>query len=214
MTAILPFLPRYWPARNLTATWLRLGKIAVISVLAALSLAGMMAFAGNQAEAQGSQGGYTYTQRVCQEYGQQPRHYNVRDPIPGSDWRSDGGWAIVLVRSARTVTSYSLNADGYFAPVNIGNYHIDDPANGVEKRRLTDRWNGRSAFVRYDRSVGRFRPREIIFDANDDGELTSADIVPHASNPALMFYRTGRASWWTEAYGASYIRWANMAWCR
>ena len=173
-----------------------------------------MALPGNQAEAQGSQGGYTYTQRVCQEYGQQPRHYNVRDPIPGSDWRSDGGWAIVLVRSARTVTSYSLNADGYFAPVNIGNYHIDDPANGVEKRRLTDRWNGRSAFVRYDRSVGRFRPREIIFDANDDGELTSADIVPHASNPALMFYRTGRASWWTEAYGASYIRWANMAWCR
>ena len=78
----LPCLPG-----NLTATRLRLVKIALISVLAGLSIAGgmTMAFASNKAEAQGSQGGYTYTQRVCQEYGQQPRHYQVRDEMEGSD---------------------------------------------------------------------------------------------------------------------------------
>ena len=56
-----------------------------------------MLFSPTTAEAQGSHSGYTYTQRVCQEYGQQPRRYNVRDEIAGSDWRSHGGWAIVLV---------------------------------------------------------------------------------------------------------------------
>ena len=57
-----------------------------------------MALSDGGAEAQGSHHGYTYTERVCQEYGQQPRRYQVRDPIAGSDWCSDGGWAIVLER--------------------------------------------------------------------------------------------------------------------
>ena len=44
--------------------------------------------------------GYTYSERICQEYGQQPRRYQVRDPIAGSDWRNDGGWAIILERGS------------------------------------------------------------------------------------------------------------------
>ena len=44
-----------------------------------------MALPPHNAAAQGVHSGYTYTQRVCQEYGQQPRWYQVRDPMPGSD---------------------------------------------------------------------------------------------------------------------------------
>ena len=43
------------------------------------------------AAAQGSHSGYTYTERICQELGRQPRHYQVRDEMAGSDWRSNGG---------------------------------------------------------------------------------------------------------------------------
>ena len=68
-----------YPPRNyvkLMTAWLRLGKIAVIGVLAMLVVAVGMAFPGAPAaEAQSSQGGYTYTQRVCQEWGQHPRPY-------------------------------------------------------------------------------------------------------------------------------------------
>ena len=181
----------------------------MISVLAALSIAGGMAFAGNQAAAQGSQNGYTYTQRVCQEYGQQPRWYQVRDPIPGSDWRSDGGWAIVLERGSGAITRYWLDATQY----RTSTVPIDDPARGVEKVRLTG-YNGGFAFRRYWTYGRRFTQNEIIFDINEDGELTPEDRVTHPSHPGQLFYRTGTFSSWPEAYGASYIRWANMAWCR
>ena len=213
MTAILLPPPRHWLPGNLTTAWLRLAKIAVISVLAALSIAGGMAFAGNQAAAQGSQNGYTYTQRVCQEYGQQPRHYQVRDPIPGSDWRNDGGWAIVLERGAHTVTRYSLIASGYYAAGTFHLYYLDHPAQGVERMRLIDGRNGSSAFQRYSRSNQRFR-NEIVFDLNNDGAITSADQIPHPSNPGQMLYRTGYFNTYQEPYGTSYIRWADMAWCR
>ena len=185
----------------------------MISVLAALSLAGGMALPNAQAEAQGSSGGYTYTERVCQEYGQQPRRYNVRDPIPGSDWRSDGGWAIVLERSSGTITRYRLNATGYYLGSQVGfEYHIDDPANGVEKIRLTGH-NGGFAFRRYDRMARAFHHNIIIYDTNGDGDLTTADIVYLPGDPREL-YRRGTFDSWPEAYGASYIRWANMAWCR
>ena len=214
MTAIPPPpLLRYWLPGNPTAAWLRLGKIAIISVLAALSIAGGMAQAGNQAAAQGSQNGYTYTQRVCQEYGQQPRHYQVRDPIAGSDWRSDGGWAIILERGAHTVTKYALNATGYYAASTFHLYYLDDPANGVERIQLIDGRNGNSAFRRYSRSNQRFTS-QIVFDLNNDGAITVADQVPHPQNPGQMLYRTGYFNTYQEPYGTSYIRWADMAWCR
>ena len=93
LSAILP-PPHYVKYQQ---AWLRPGQIAIIGALAVLSIAGGMLFPQVQdAAAQGSHSGYTYTQRTCQELGQQPRQYQVRDPIPGSDWRSNGGWAIVL----------------------------------------------------------------------------------------------------------------------
>ena len=149
-----------------------------------------MALAGNKAEAQGSRGGYTYTERVCQEYGQQPRQYNVRDPIPGSDWRSDGGWAIVLESSTSTLTRYWLDATGYYLGSNIGvHYHIDDPENGVEKIRLTG-YNGGFAFRRYDRDANAFHHNIIIYDTNGDGDLTAADIV-YLPGDSRELYRRG-----------------------
>ena len=87
---------------NLTPAWLRLGKIAAVSILSALSIAVGMALSGGLVAAQGSRQGYTYAERVCQELGQQPGRYNVRDEMGGSDWRSGGGWAIVLTASSAT----------------------------------------------------------------------------------------------------------------
>ena len=134
----------------------------------------------------------------------------MRDPIPGSDWRNDGGWAIVLERGAHTVTRYWLTADSYHPAANINNWRIDDPANGVEQIRLAGH-NGGFAFRRYLPGNRIFTPDEIIFDLNEDGELTSADTLVVSGN---IYYRTGTFSSWPEAYGTSYIRWANMAWCR
>ena len=98
MVAILPPPPRYRLTQNLTLAWLRLGKAAVMAVLAGLAVAGGMIFPVAEAEAQ-AYGGYTYTQRVCQEYGQQPRYYNVRDGQAAyNGGNSDSGWLIVLQR--------------------------------------------------------------------------------------------------------------------
>ena len=149
MTAII-FMPRLWLTQTLTRARRPRGRIAVISLLAGLSIAVGMAFPYGGAEAQGSHQGYTYTQRVCQELGQQARRYNVRDPIPGSDWRSDGGWAIVLVNSVATrdLTRWRFSTGNTFAGV-TSPPRISVPAHGVEEMILTDWVDGRQGFVRY-----------------------------------------------------------------
>ena len=88
-----------------------------------------LAFPGaEQAEAQSSRGGYTYTERICQEYGQQPQRYQVRDPIAGSDWRNDGGWAIILEpgggsSASVTVTFSRIDGGGAWTAGLVNDYN-------------------------------------------------------------------------------------------
>ena len=188
---------------------------------------------GKDAAAQSSQGGYTYTQRICQEWGQHPRPYYVRDPIPGSDWRNDGGWAIILDRGAglsRTTTTFipgdnptrsvSLwNSAGYSAGARI----VDNSAGTRSKETITrltapswvqlanyeqGAWDGYDAVI----VLGTYLAL-VALDANGDGAIDATnDAVYGPSNDSyyVLWYTT------TEEIigGSSYIRWADLAWCR
>ena len=178
-----------------------------------MAVAAGLAFPAADAEAQGAQGGYIYTSRVCQEYGQQPRWYNVRDGQAAyNGGNSDSGWLIVLEHGSHISYTITLGTYTFNAPT------VDDPANGVAPRRVTDISTGVSVFVRYDRGAQRFLPpgggdQNAVLDGNDDGVFNSADLVPNPYNPSVYLYRTG----WYESpqgYGTSYVRWAHMAWCR
>ncbi len=219
MTAFLnstPPPPRHWLTQNLTTTWLRLGKVAVFSVLAGLAAAGGLAFPAADAAAQGAQGGYTYTSRVCQEYGQQPRWYNVRDGQAAyNGGNSDSGWLLVLISSANTRTIHHFAFYGWFNAVG-SQWFVDDPADGVAPRRYTNIHTGQSAFQRYNPTSNFFYTtgNYMVLDYNNDGVFSFADAHAHPSIPGSQYYRTGVH--WTsqEHYGGSYVRWAHMAWCR
>ena len=201
--------PRHW----LTKTWLRLGKVAVVIVLAGLVAAGGMAFPGaKDAAAQSIRSGYAYTQRVCQEYGQQPRWYQVRDPIPGSDWRSGGGWAIVLERGgygqSETITFSNPYGGGSGAPGviatwnSIGSITADDgtigfkdPSSNFPPVRVGNRVTTRG---------------QVAIDRTGDGQLTAADATYNGNK--LEIREWTRTT--TTIIGGAYIRWANMRWCR
>ena len=168
-----------------------------------------MAFLGAKAEAQGvrSHSGYTYTERVCQEYGSQPRWYQVRDEMAGSDWRSDGGWAIVLVTSSVTGTRFhSLISYDNDRPL------IEHIGNGVAKRRIVAYGTGEVGFVRLDALGVVYDPFQLVIDPNDDGEIDDADQIRNPGDNNL--YWEVRYLGDTVNYGATYIRWANMQWCR
>ena len=162
-----------------------------------------MALLHDQAEAQGSHGGYTYSQRICQEYGRQPRWYQVRDEIAGSDWRSNGGWAIILVGGSGTRILF--NAPVFYsgslpAPVEL----VSPPR---EKRQVTDS-NGITGFITYN-GDGTTNT-ELVIDRNNDGDINAdGDRTGGPTNDRWEF-----RSYTTERYGATYIRWANMQWCR
>ena len=230
------------------AAWLRLGKIAACVVLAGLAVAGGLAFPGAQDAA--AYDGYTYTERLCQEYGQQPRRYQVRDPIPGSDWRNDGGWAIVLIRSANVrraeytfsalsnddndFNSQALAAGGDAAQAlqNVlngwagGNQQMvgaDD--NGVWESSFF--WFIRSGtlIVAQDGTQGfvttQYYGRAVVVDRNNNGVLDAGDMATASqllkSFPGNNLYADKRTV--TRVvdpvnYGAQYVRWANLAWCR
>ena len=156
-----------------------------------------MALPDGKTEAWGSHDGYTYTQRVCQEYGQQPRHYRVRDPIAGSDWRNDGGWAIILVSSgtpAKTVVAFTNPyANGgwlAFWPTMVGSRIIAS--------------DGTAGFV-INADTAR-----VIIDRNNNGVLDSGD----ATYSGSKLERRDRGTTTIPASGSRYIRWANMLWCR
>ena len=53
------------------------------------------------------------------------------------------------------------------------------------------------------------RNAELVIDRNNDGDIDAGDKTGVPSNNQWEF-----RSYTTEAYGARYIRWANMAWCR
>ena len=215
----MPFCPppRHWLTKTRIPAWLRFGKIAIVSVLAMLAVAGgMLLPQAPAAEAQGSHNGYTYTQRVCQEIGQQPRHYQVRDPIPGSDWRNDGGWAIVLMYGTNTAPpEYSItdvrrsggagSAAGAFSLIEARRTSATNN-NELPKWHLIKATNGVWGFVVGWNYI-------VVIDRNQDGQATIADTFYEDG-----FWRYGRGNWRLDRaaydYGASYVRWANMQWCR
>ncbi len=201
----------------------RLGKVAVIGVLAMLSVAGGLAFPNNppNAAAQGAFGGYIYTQRVCQEYGQQPRYYGVRDGQAAyNGGNSDSGWLIVLVRGATFVPGeYTFNSildtggwgslanaladarNNYLTPPHQG---VADPNAPVGSRITAS--DGTSGFVTNS-------GRRVVIDRNNNGELDAGDIT---TTGVLHYFSRGRYQEVRapSSYGAQYIRWAHMAWCR
>ena len=214
MTALLPPPPpRYWLAEILSPAFRRGGKIAAATVLAGLAVAIGLAFADEPAEAQGVHHGYTYTQRVCQEYGKQPRWYNVRDEMAGSDWRTDGGWAIILegTRSV-TATIYGPSAYSYFWTHRI---EVFTPVRRY-KTYYTDPDTGQSGFVLYYGNGvyygnGNRNAGWVAIDQNKDYQITQAgDRTVGTNNERYEFRRFTR----NEGVLGRSVRWANMQWCR
>ena len=219
--------PRHYVSS--VAAWLRLGKIAVIGVLAITAVAVGMAFPGAPAaEAQSSQGGYTYTQRVCQEWGQHPRHYLVRDPIPGSDWRNDGGWAIILDRGSslsRTTTTFIPGNTPGQSLSDFNNFYttgtaLEDNSRGTRSKQNVappnwvqlanyeqGTWDGYQGLVLIGTSLDL-----VAIDVDRDGNIDAQDAVFGPSNNQVwrLWYGT------TEEIvgGSTYVRWADLAWCR
>ena len=166
-----------------------------------------MVFSGANAEAQAGHNGYTYSQRVCQEYGQQPRWYNVRDGQAAyNGGNSDSGWLIVLARGS--ATAYTFGDAIFFAELTIP-FHIELAAPvRREERQVTDSNKGLTGFVTYQ-SDGAIQAW-VIVDRNNDGDITpEGDRTGGSSNNEWEI-----RGYTTKTYGGSYIRWANMAWCR
>ena len=171
------------------------------------------------AKAQGVHSGYTYTQRVCQEYGQQPRWYQVRDPIPGSDWRSDGGWAIVLIRGVNTAPAeyriHTLTQKGGYANSGIALGYVrttTDPDQGsVNTYTFT-----KGEYIRGINGVNGWATAwgtNVVIDRNRNGIKDTGDTYY-----AGGFWRYQGGHWALvnpqHDYSTAYVRWANMQWCR
>ena len=165
-------------------------------------------------------GGYTYTARTCQEYGQQPRYYNVRDGQAAyNGGNSDSGWLIVLIRTANIIpASFNFGAATYSGGWGTVQDSLDeardlvtpphsgaaDPKNPVGS--LIKASDGTWGFVQ---NVGRW----IVVDRDKSGELDAGDMVLNAGAYDYIersYIQTGDP----VNYGAQYIRWAHMAWCR
>ena len=189
-------------ARTLSPALSQCGRIAVISILAALAIAGVMAFPYDKAAAQGIHHGYTYTERICQEYGQQPRWYYVRDPIAGSDWNDNGGWTIVLLGGASV--GYTFGPPSFSDGGAVPDIEL---ATGA-KTQLTDRSQGLTGFAIYtpnDEPIGY-----VVIDRNNDRQIDIAgDRTAGAAND-----RWEIRTYDTVASGGRYIRWAYMRFCR
>ncbi len=208
--------------------WLRLGKAAVFSVLAGLAVAGGLVFPAADAEAQGAQGGYTYTARVCQEYGQQPRHYYVRDGQAAyNGGNSDSGWLIVLERGANIAPAqYSFSnpqALGFWPNAQAGlNGALTESAHRIFAGPATNAYglaNG-EAIIADDGTRG-FVMRTVdlvaidrndngMFDVGDFTEALFGGVSGEWSYEIRNYTRTAES----YHYGAQYIRWAYMMWCR
>ena len=182
--------------------WLRLGKIAVFSVLAMLAAAGGLAVPGGDAEAQGAFGGYTYTQRVCQEYGQQPRWYNVRDGQAAyNGGNSDSGWLIVLEHGGGVPARWvGVSADIALPGTTLSfGTHYGDGTDFVLRATapayLPNPWreavNGTFAKIRNN---------------GDDSDYVLVVMGGYAINRYNKIH--------DALPGGQYVRWAHIAWCR
>ena len=206
MTAILPLPPpppppRYRLTRNLTTARLRLGQAAVIAVLAGLAAVVGMVFPGGDAAAQGF-GGYTYTARICQEYGQQPRWYNVRDGQAAyNGGNSDSGWLLVLERGGGTPARY-VGVSPDLAPAGTApqlGTHFGDGVDFIPQY-------GASFYLSGPWRVDQTGNYAKIRNNGDD-----SDYVRVISSSSTAINRYNKIS---AVAGGQFVRWANMAWCR
>ena len=153
-------------------------------------------------------GGYTYTQRVCQEYGQQPRWYNVRDGQAAyNGGNSDSGWLIVLEHGGH-VAATPERAESYELVSNPadGDYIRYRPYPGAAWAYLQVTGN---LFVRSSGGVNT--PTTSRSAAT---HIRAPSGTYYAYHPATFHYRRIPASPYIPARGGQYVRWANMAWCR
>ena len=153
------------------------------------------------AEAQGIHSGYTYTQRVCQ-YGPPPRWYQVQNEMAGSDWRSDGGWTMVLERGIGTPAYYSWH-------LRIGVLGIGGATNYATLPAVQYRY---PVAVTGDWTVYPLvadDPSSAIIstiDQNRDGVIDASD---HTGTQGRYFIGP---LLYHPAAGGVYVRWANLAW--
>ena len=230
MTAILRSTPppQSYVKQTRPLAWLRLGKAAVFSVLAGLAVAGGLVFPGGEAEAQGARGGYTYTSRVCQEYGQQPRWYNVRDGQAAyNGGNSDSGWLIVLEGGSNVFPAqYEFsNVRGYgtFPNAQLGyTRSLNQPGHRIFTGAVTNTYglaNG-EAIIATDGTRGFVSSAGdiVVIDRNDNGVYDVGDLEAGLGGRAanVWSYVAGNFTRTAEAYsyGAQYVRWADMMWCR
>ena len=168
----------------------------------------------------------------------QPRHYYVRDEMAGSDWSSSGGWAIILEGggSASSVGEWVQDNDIVSPAIRDGNsvqLYLGTSALWPAYRYTST--NQPALFVEgvltqpklvVDNSRGPFHGRQGLIqtggggthysniawiDQNGDGNVDAADKTAGPSNNQYerLLYRAR-----TVTYGGTYIRWADMAWCR
>ena len=171
--------------------------------------------------------GYTYTQLICQEYGQQPRWYQVRDPIPGSDWRNDGGWAIVLERGSNVsppvysfgaITATNGIGEGGFASRTGAISNSQNSGMAQQFGRYNSRVGGLNSGTYITAADGRAGwvngfSNWLVVDRVKDGVITTADAFSHGG----QWYWEQRTYAVVDSgsnYGTQYIRWANLMYCR
>ena len=168
-----------------------------------LAVAAGLAFPDAQdAAAQGAFGGYTYTQRVCQEYGQQPRYYGVRDGQAAyNGGNSDSGWLIVLQRGGGTPERWvGVSADLVPAGTTpqFGNYYGDG----------TDFISQYGATL-YFRDPWRVDGNGNYAKIRNNGDDSDYVLIVTSSAQARNRYNRIPA-----VAGGQFVRWAHMAWCR
>ena len=209
--------------------WLRLGKAAVFSVLAGLAVAGGLVFPGGEAEAQGARGGYTYTSRVCQEYGQQPRWYNVRDGQAAyNGGNSDSGWLIVLEGGSNVFPAqYEFSNAGFYGAWGSAQAAYNGSLTGLTHTIFTGPVTNAYGLANGEGIIADDGTRGfvmsapggwVVIDQNDNGIYDVGDVVAGRggrnanqwSYEARNFTQTAAA----YSYGAQYVRWADMMWCR
>ncbi len=161
-----------------------------------------------------SQGGYTYTQRLCAEYGQAPRWYYVRDGQAAyNGGNSDSGWLIVLERGGggggsgvAVAVSYPESSSGaYVKKLN------SDPAEYI---RFTPDAHGNPQ--RYEWNPGS----PGYYGQEADGQFVRigpGSVQEHTPFVRVIhsildpFVRYDRIE--TPPGGGSYIRWAHIEYC-
>ena len=154
-------------------------------------------------------GGYTYTQRVCQEYGQQPRYYHVRDGQAAyNGGNSDSGRLIVLER-------------GVVAAGTPDRYVLDVTLTRQQGYGRTTRFGAPRFFLARGRVFHRNSPNNYVLAPNTGQFIRIADTPwsPGDPTPNSDFIQVG-----TTRYrlipgipargGGQYVRWAHMMWCR